>query len=95
MSFWNRFVRFSLPSIAPYKPAEAEGEQDPEPCGQCPHRMAWHVLVATGPTPMDGGVAVCPACPCALTWAPVGSMRPERPSAHILAYLRLMLFGIQ
>lgn len=93
---WERFVPFKLPSIAQLRPPPPPGtEPSTEQCGYCPHRLGWHIMVATGMTPMDGGVMLCPACPCAPTWAPAGVLRPERPAAHVLAHLRVMLFGIQ
>jgi hypothetical protein len=96
MIMWDRFVPFRLPGVSAVSPpAETDPEIEAASCGQCGHRMVWHVMVMTGATPMDGAVIVCPCCPCSLTWAPPGNMLPGRPPAHVLAHLRTMLFGMQ
>lgn len=44
----------------------------PDLCERCQHAMDPHVVVATGPTPMDGGIILCPesGCTCWFSWCP-------------------------
>lgn len=69
----------------------------PDPCSRCQHPMDPHVLVATGPTPMEGGVLLCPAlgCFCINTWTPDGVPREQirMPSQEELREFRANVQG--
>ena len=40
----------------------------------CPHADDDHILVASGGSPMNGGIRLCPSygCKCFATWSPSG-----------------------
>lgn len=59
-------------------------------CHLCGHPMLDHVLVATGPEPMDGGVVICPVpnCQCYATWGTNDLPALEIPNEAEVAALR-------
>lgn len=65
-------------------------------CDHCPHPFDPHAVIATGNTPVEGGIILCPECDCFATWSVpqlTGQRDPWVPEQDEIALIRETVFG--